>query len=144
MSDSNATRPKPTAESLKEWRDAERAVAVARRGKLAASAAVAAAEQAAEAAVATATAARQALTASMQAEESAARTAAAARLVVQSTQVDFSDSETDLALAEVDEVSAHDRYRTAVQDAKDRAAKADGSPASSFSTRDKGDGAPVL
>jgi hypothetical protein len=124
MTEPDKSRP-TTASSLNEWREAERTVAVARRGRLAAAAAVAAAEQAAEAAVATAAAARQALDASTRAELSAAKTAAAARLVVESTAVDLADSVSDLAMAEVDELSAHDRYRSAVQDAKDRAASKD-------------------
>lgn len=100
-------------EALKQWRTAERAVAVARRGRLAAQVAVEAAQEAADAAIATAEASKTALAAAGLAETSAAKTARAAKLVVESTLVDVADSETETAFAEVDEAAAHTRYRDA-------------------------------
>ena len=105
--------------ALQDWREAERMAAVARRGRVAAQAAVAAANDAAEAAIATANAAKAALEAASLAEQSAARTASAARLVVESTNADLADADSGVAMADVEEAVAKRRY----QDASERAAK---------------------
>jgi hypothetical protein len=104
-----------TKDALRQWREAERAVAVARRGKVAAQAAVDAANDAAEAAAATADAAKAALAASTLAETSAAKGAMAARLAVQASIADHADAESETALAEVEEAAAHARYQGAVE-----------------------------
>jgi hypothetical protein len=123
MSD-KGERDQTAPEAIKQWRAAERTVAIARRGKLAAQVAAEAAQEAADAAIATAEASKTALAAAALAEESAARTAKAARLLVASTAVDLSDSEAETALAEVDEAEAHARY----DDAVERAANRKGAP----------------
>lgn len=116
-----------TANALQEWREAERTVAVARRGRVAAQAAAVAAQEASEAAVATAAAAaatakaaQAALDAAALGEASAARMAVAARVVVQATGSDVADSETDVGLSEVAESEAHYRYNLAADAAAER------------------------
>jgi len=104
-----------TPQALEQWREAERLVAVARRGRLAAEAAAAAAGDAQEAATATSIAARAALASMTLAEESASKTATAARVVVSASQADLADAQADEATSEVSEGHAHREYTAATE-----------------------------
>lgn len=113
-------KPITTEKALEGWRNAEQLAAVARRGKLAAQAAVRAAVEAEEAAMATAAAAKAALQSATLAEASAAKTAASARLVVENTRVNSADADAESAMADVDEEVAQDQYRSAAAAATQR------------------------
>jgi hypothetical protein len=112
-----------TAAALQEWRAAERTVAVAKRGRMAAEAAVLAANEAAEAAISTAEAAKAALVSAKLAETSATKTANAARTVIRTASEYLVDAENDQELSEAEEVAAHDRYQRAALDASRRTSR---------------------
>lgn len=119
-SEGHAVAKGSVPEALRQWRDAEQAASLARRGKLAAEAAVNAAADAERASTATADASRRALEAASLAEASAMETARAAKLVVLATQGDAVDANAEVVLAEADEALARHYYGEAVDDARQR------------------------
>jgi hypothetical protein len=114
--------PITTQAALDQWRDAERAASMARRGRVTAQTAADAAASAAQSAQATAEAAQAALASMELAEAAATETAQAARLFVTQAGVNLADAEAELAATNIAESDAHDVYRAAVKRAgSDRA-----------------------
>jgi hypothetical protein len=112
---------KRTAETLADWRIAEKALATAKAGRAAAEEAAIAAKLAEAAAAATAEAARRALEAAMAAEASARATADAARAVLDATDRDVTDKTDAETQAGRIEAAANIAYHDAEQRARDRA-----------------------
>jgi len=124
MPEDDASTTLRTGEALQQWRSAERTAAVARRGRLAPEDASAAPEDAAQAALATAEAAKAALAAAALAEASATKTATSAKLVVQASRADLADRDTEVAMADIEEVEARERYWLAAHGAESSATDA--------------------